>query len=67
MSFNDLVKFITQQFVTYVNQPTDVRRASKKERKDTQPPILFRMFGMIPLAFLISYKNSRVSKRFTRK
>ncbi len=67
MSFNDLVKFLTQQFVTYVNQPTEERRASKLERKATKPPVLFRMFGLVPLAFVISFKNSKVSKRLLKK
>lgn len=57
MSFNDYVKFVTQQFVTYVDQPKDKRREIRLERKESRPPIQYRWFGMIPLAISMFLKR----------
>ncbi|UOE95884.1 YqzE family protein [Alkalihalobacillus sp. LMS39] len=62
MSFNDIVKYITQQFVTYVDQPSEKRKEIRQERKSSKSPMHYQMFGMIPLALSIFFKNSR-SKR----
>ncbi|WP_078552875.1 YqzE family protein [Bacillus alkalicellulosilyticus] len=63
MSFNEIVKYVTQQFVTYVDQPKEQRLASKIERKESKPPLQYHMFGMIPLALSIVWKNSRTKKK----
>ncbi|WP_096201234.1 YqzE family protein [Bacillus sp. FJAT-45350] len=63
MSLNDLVKFITQQFVTYVNKPTDERKAMRLEKKESRPPAHFRMFGMIPLAISIALRKRKSKRR----
>ncbi|WP_270179252.1 YqzE family protein [Alkalihalobacillus sp. CinArs1] len=50
MSSNDLVKFMTQQVVSYIDQPKEERVNQREKRKAAKQPFLFRWFGVIPLA-----------------
>ncbi|MCF6408444.1 YqzE family protein [Pseudalkalibacillus salsuginis] len=50
MSTNDFVKFLTQQFVRYVDQPKKDRVEKKKERKEQKPPLSVKWFGLLPMA-----------------
>ncbi|OLO42877.1 YqzE family protein [Alkalihalophilus pseudofirmus] len=58
-SFNDYVKFVTQQFVTYVDRPKEERLAMKKQKKESKQPLQYQMFGMIPLALSMIIKRNR--------
>lgn len=61
-SFNDYVKFVTQQFVSYMDQPKEERKARKVEKKANRPPLQSHLFGMIPLAISIFWKNQKERK-----
>ncbi|MGM8213487.1 YqzE family protein [Virgibacillus sp. W0430] len=50
MSFNDLVKYITQQFVTYMDTPAKEREARKQTKTKSKTEISNRWFGVFPLA-----------------
>ncbi len=58
MSFNDLVKYVTQQFVTYLDKPKDQKIQQKNERKSSQPP-LSKWFGIIPLGFMLIMRKKK--------
>ncbi len=62
MSFNDYVKFVTQQVVLKMEQPKEVRQSERAERKAERLPFRFRVFGLIPLGFSLFWR-----KRVTRK
>nr|WP_235788550.1 YqzE family protein [Salipaludibacillus sp. CUR1] len=47
---NDYVKFMTEQFVSYVDQPAEERKARREKKKQYRPPVSYRLFGMIPFA-----------------
>lgn len=61
MKTNDYVKYVTQQFVSFVDTPSDKRKALKEERKANQPPLAYRWFGLIPyaLAQLFNFNKKR--------
>lgn len=61
MKTNDYVKYVTQQFVSYVDTPTEQRKALREERKANKPPFAYRWFGLIPyaLAQVINMKKKK--------
>ncbi|MBB6284636.1 MULTISPECIES: YqzE family protein [Geobacillus] len=50
MAVNDYVKFVTQQFVAYMDMPKEERTRRRSERKQEQPPLSYRLFGLMPLS-----------------
>lgn len=62
MKTNDYVKYMTEQLVSYVDQPRDVRKAIKAEKKEYKAPMSFRLFGLIPIAFSIAKERRRSIK-----
>ncbi|MCK0472586.1 YqzE family protein [Halalkalibacter sp. APA_J-10(15)] len=62
MSINDYVKYLTEQVVTKMDQPSEVRKSVKEERKMNRPPLSFHLFGMIPMAFSLLVRNKRKNK-----
>lgn len=59
MSTNDYVKFVTQQIVGYIDHPKDERKKLKQKRKSEKEPFLTRMFGVIPVAFMLYLKKKK--------
>lgn len=57
MSTNDYVKFITQQFVSYIDQPKEQRKETKLQRKSERAPLSSHWFGIVPLAFSLIFKR----------
>ncbi|MDF2606192.1 MAG: hypothetical protein K0S34_382 [Bacillales bacterium] len=50
MKTNDYIKYVTQEFVKYMNQPEDVKKRLKEEKKQNQEPFLSRWFGVLPIS-----------------
>ena len=70
MKSDDYVKWLTEQFVIYMNQPRDVRKNLRQTRKQQKKPIKNEMFGLIPNA--LSYyanrlKNTKIVPHLWRK
>ncbi|MCT8138675.1 YqzE family protein [Anaerobacillus sp. CMMVII] len=59
MKTNDYVKYVTQQFVSYVDTPSEKRKAMKEERKANKDPFAYRYFGLIPYALAQLFKRSK--------
>ncbi|WP_077618788.1 YqzE family protein [Bacillus sinesaloumensis] len=59
MSTNDYVKFVTQQIVSYIDQPKEVRKATRQQRKEELPPLSNRWFGVMPLAVQLMFKKNK--------
>ncbi|MFS0861531.1 YqzE family protein [Fredinandcohnia sp. 179-A 10B2 NHS] len=57
MSTNDYVKFVTQQIVSYIDKPKEVRKQTRQQRKEELPPLSNRWFGVLPLAFSLIFKK----------
>ncbi|MDF2535063.1 MAG: yqzE-like family protein [Bacillales bacterium] len=55
MKTNDYVKFLTIEFVKYIEEPKEVRRQKRNQRKSEQPPRMQRWFGIIPMSLSLYY------------
>ncbi|TWI55989.1 YqzE family protein [Halalkalibacter nanhaiisediminis] len=62
MSFNDYVKFVTQQVVLKMDEPKKMKQAKKAQRKQERLPFQFQAFGLIPLGLSLFWR-----KRISRK
>lgn len=57
MSFQDLVKYVTQQFVQYIETPKEQRVQKKAEKKSQHMSWETRLFGTIPTAIRMWLKR----------
>jgi hypothetical protein len=57
MKTNDYVKYITQTFVKYIDQPKDERKKQRHEKKEAKEPFLYHWFGLIPYALISLFKR----------
>ncbi|MBO1626558.1 YqzE family protein [Bacillus cereus] len=63
MSTNDYVRFVTQQFVSYMDAPKEDRKQKKQQRRSEKAPFLNRWFGMIPLSAALFYQNVKKKRK----
>lgn len=49
-SREDLVKYLTERVVAYIETPRDVRKQVRLDRRVLREPWQTRWFGMLPLA-----------------
>lgn len=47
---DELVKYVTQQVVKYIETPKEVRKQVKAGKKESRESWQYRWFGMLPLA-----------------
>ncbi|WP_080845145.1 YqzE family protein [Cytobacillus gottheilii] len=59
MKSNDYVKFMTETFVKYMDQPKDERKKYRQQKKIEKEPFLFRWFGVIPYVFYYGFRTKR--------
>jgi YqzE-like protein len=57
MKTNDYVKYLTQQFVKYYDQPKDERKKIRLERKVGRPDLVYHWFGVLPFALSMLFKK----------
>ena len=50
MSTNDYVRFVTQQFVSYMDAPKEDRKQKKEQRRAEKEPFMNKWFGVMPLS-----------------
>lgn len=63
MSTNDYVRFMTQQFVSYMDAPKEDRKQKKEQRRAEKAPFLNRWFGMMPLSAALFYQNVKKKRK----
>lgn len=51
------IKYVTQQFVTFIHTPTEIRQQYKTERKQRKEIWLVRWFGWFPFSIRMVWKN----------
>ncbi|MNI95328.1 hypothetical protein D3C73_1535830 [compost metagenome] len=58
---DELVKYITQQVVTYIDTPKDIRKQQRQERRTIKQktPWTYRWFGMAPFWLGLWFKQRR--------
>ncbi|MHC0035936.1 YqzE family protein [Pseudoneobacillus sp. C159] len=59
MKTNDYVKYLTQTFVKYIDQPKVERELAKLAKKDEKEPFVYKWFGIFPYLFLNNIKRKR--------
>ncbi|WP_084278794.1 YqzE family protein [Anoxybacteroides tepidamans] len=57
MSTNDYVKYVTQQFVRYMDEPKEERKKRREARKQEKPPLLYHLFGMVPFSLKLLFRR----------
>lgn len=60
MKTNDYVKYMTQTFVKFVDQPKDERKRIRNERKEAKASFWYRWFGILPY---VVYTEMRKRKK----
>ncbi|MFD0695898.1 YqzE family protein [Paenibacillus sp. GCM10027628] len=59
---DELVKYITQQVITYIETPKDVRKQTKANMKEQRESWQTRWFGMLPLATRMLIEQVKMKK-----
>ncbi len=59
MKTNDYVKYLTQEFVTYVDRPKQERKQSRKAKKTYKKDYSLYMFGLVPFALGMLFKRKK--------
>ncbi|GKU78307.1 YqzE family protein [Paenibacillus sp. L3-i20] len=54
---NDLVKYMTEQLVQYMETPADERKQAKRSAKAAREPWLTRWFGWGPVSFILWWRG----------
>ncbi|MDQ0218338.1 YqzE family protein [Peribacillus cavernae] len=57
MSTNDYIKFLTQQFVKYMDVPKNERKLRRENRKKLKKPFVSNWFGVLPFAIMMLFKR----------
>jgi hypothetical protein len=57
MKTNDYLKFLTQTFVSYIDQPKELKEKARQARKEEKEPFLYKWFGILPYVFYYSLKR----------
>lgn len=60
---NDLVKYMTEQLVQYMETPSETRKQAKTSAKATREPWLTRWFGWGPAGLMIWWRGKSRTPR----
>ncbi|WP_100404787.1 YqzE family protein [Bacillus solitudinis] len=66
MSFNDYVKFMTEHFVRRMDQPKEVRKLAREEKKAERLSFSSHVFGIVPMSLSLLMKR-RVKHKKRRR
>lgn len=55
----EIVKYVTQKVVEYIDTPSDRRKERRQSRKQTREPWTTRWFGMIPMALSMMFSRRK--------
>ncbi|MEE6450417.1 YqzE family protein [Gottfriedia acidiceleris] len=67
MKTNDYVKYMTEQFINYIDQPKEKRDSIKQEKEELKTPFSTNMFGMLPLSLALLMKKVQNRKDKEKK
>ncbi|MCE4047068.1 MULTISPECIES: YqzE family protein [Bacillaceae] len=57
MKTNDYVKYLTQTFVQYMDQPKEERQKIKAAKRGEKEPFMLRWFGILPYVFVYFFRK----------
>jgi hypothetical protein len=55
----DVVKYLTQKIVKYLDEPKSVRKERKRSRKKEKEPLLTYLFGVVPMSLGMVFKKRK--------
>lgn len=56
---DDLIKYMTQQLVTYMDTPEEERRQKRQAAKAAREPWLTKWFGMAPIGIALWWRGRK--------
>lgn len=56
---DELVKFIAERVMTFIETPREVRKQAKANQKDRREDWQIRWFGLLPLAVRMAIEQAR--------
>ncbi|MGM9927340.1 MAG: YqzE family protein [Bacillus sp. (in: firmicutes)] len=59
MKTNDFIKYLTQEFVIYTNQPREERKKQRLERQEQPKNYSTKWFGLVPFALRMAFKKHK--------
>ncbi|MCQ2008407.1 MAG: YqzE family protein [Sporolactobacillus sp.] len=65
MKSEDYVRFLTEQFVRYMETPREEREKARMEHKAKRPPLRNQLFGQIPNA--IESYTAQISEHLKKR
>jgi hypothetical protein len=54
---NDVVKYLTQKIIKYLDEPKDVRSERRRTKQNEKEPMLTFLFGMVPMGLRLALKK----------
>ncbi|ULL19699.1 YqzE family protein [Paenibacillus sp. H1-7] len=60
---DELVKYVTEQFVIYMETPREVRKQTKASIRQSREQWQYRWFGMLPIAARMWVDGMRWNKK----
>jgi hypothetical protein len=58
----DVVKYLTQKLVKYLDEPKAIRKERKLTRKKEKEPLLTYLFGVVPMGLGLAFKRKKKKK-----
>ncbi|MCM3730666.1 YqzE family protein [Fictibacillus nanhaiensis] len=55
----DVVKYLTQKIVKYLDEPKAVRKERKLTKKNEKEPLLTYLFGVLPMGLGLAFRKKR--------
>ncbi|MFG6494210.1 YqzE family protein [Fictibacillus sp. UD] len=55
----DVIKFLTQKIVKYLDEPKAVRKERRISKKNEREPLLTYLFGVVPMGLGLAFRKKR--------
>ncbi|MBD7964538.1 YqzE family protein [Fictibacillus norfolkensis] len=56
---SDVIKFLTQRVVKYLDEPKSVRKERRITKKNEREPLLTYLFGVVPMGLRLVFRRKK--------
>ncbi|MGA4719442.1 YqzE family protein [Fictibacillus nanhaiensis] len=56
---SDVIKFLTQKVVKYLDEPKSVRKERRITKKNEREPLLTYLFGVVPMGLGLAFRRKK--------
>ncbi|WP_416728956.1 YqzE family protein [Fictibacillus sp. JL2B1089] len=56
---SDVIKFLTQRVVKYLDEPKSVRKERRITKKNEREPLLTYLFGVVPMGLGLAFRRKK--------